>query len=490
MNSRVERDRRVIDLLNERGDRPNRGPLEIAVDRAWRFLCSVRAALYEIGFLALLVLVGTLKGSTIPAQIPRLVPALEPIVERWYAFDVFHSTVFTLTLALLAIAIVVCTVNRVPGIWAAVQRPTVKTTIGFFDRSELAAELSTATAPDRTGEDLAAVLRKRRYRVLLERKDAAVHLYADKHRFGRLGTFPFHLALILILVGGIVGSEYGFREQVFAIPEGSIRNVEHGTGLRVELVRFVDNYSEIGAPTSYRSDLVLYDGEREVKRQSITVNHPMTYNNATFYQSSFGPAATVRITDAAGNTLFDDGVAFSFMSRTNAAAPAALVELPAQGLRFELVFPNTMLDAQPEIGSTKLYPGEMFVQARDWRTNELLEPGVVVGQGDEISLAGVTFGFVRERRFTVLQVAYNPGVPILFAASILVVAGLIVTFGLPHRRIRGLICPIQSGSHVLLAPMARRDWSGKRHFLQTLASVERRLGAVVPYERSERNDVE
>ncbi|MCC6792379.1 MAG: cytochrome c biogenesis protein ResB [Thermomicrobiales bacterium] len=490
MSGRIERDRRVVDLLNERADQPDRGPLEVVVDRTWRFLCSVRAALYEIGFLALLVLIGTLQGSTIPAQIPRLVPALEPVIERWYAFDVFHSTVFTLTLTLLAIAIVVCTVNRVPGIWAAVQRPTVKTTVGFFDGADLAAELSTTTAPERTGENLAVVLRKRRYRVMAERQQAAVHIYADKHRLGRLGTFPFHLALILIFVGGIVGSEYGFREQVFSIPEGSIRDVGHGTGLRVELVRFVDNYSEIGAPTSYRSDLVLYDGEREVKRQSITVNHPLTYNNATFYQSSFGPAATVRITDDAGNTLFDDGVAFNFMSRTNAAAPAALVELPAQGLRFELVFPNTVLDAQPEIGSMKLYPGEMFVQARDWRTNELLEPGVVIGQGETIPLAGVHVGFVRERRFTVLQVAYNPGIPILFAASLLIVAGLIVTFGLPHRRIRGLIRPTENGSHVLLAPMARRDWSGKRHFLQTLASVERHLGVLTPYQRTQRNDVE
>ena len=64
-------------------------PLAVAtLDRVWRFFCSVRAAMYEIVFLAVLVLVGTLKGSVIPAQIPRYVPALEPVVRRWYAFDV------------------------------------------------------------------------------------------------------------------------------------------------------------------------------------------------------------------------------------------------------------------------------------------------------------------------------------------------------------------------------------------------------------------
>ena len=47
----------------------------VAVDRIWRFFCSVRAALYEIVFLALLVLIGTLKGVSSPpscrASFPR-----------------------------------------------------------------------------------------------------------------------------------------------------------------------------------------------------------------------------------------------------------------------------------------------------------------------------------------------------------------------------------------------------------------------------------
>lgn len=483
MSTGLERDRRVVDMLTQRAERPNRSPAEVLVDRIWRFLCSVRAALYEIVFLTLLVLVGTLKGSTIPAQIPRFVPALEPVVERWYTFDVFHSKIFSATLALLGIAIVVCTINRVPGIWAAITDPTVRTTVSYFDRSDIAAEMSVSSAPEQASQDLASLLRNRRYRVLAERHGSDVHVYADKHRFGRLGTFPFHLALIMIVVGGIVGSEYGFREQVFAIPEGSVRDVGHGTGLRVELERFVDNYSDIGAPTSYRSDLVLYDGAREVKRQSITVNHPMNYENATFYQAAFGPAAEIRITDSSDRVIFEDGIAFTYASLANQAAPAAIVELPVQQVRFELIFPNTVLDAIPEIGDTRLRPGEMYVQARDWNSNERIGDGAVVFQGETASLAGLGFQFVRERRFTVLQVAYNPGIPILFAAAILVVAGLIVTFGLPHRRIRGIVLDAPDGSRILLAPMARRDWSGKKSFLRTLSTIEREFGAVEPYRK-------
>ncbi len=91
--------------------------------------------------------------------------------------------------------------------------------------------------------------------------------------------------------------------------------------------------------------------------------------------------------------------------------------------------------------------------------------------------------FVRERRFTLLQVAYNPGIPILFGASLLLVCGLVVTFAFPHRRLRALVSPSGNGTEVLMAPLARRDWGGKRDFVDTLTVIEQRLGAVMPYGR-------
>ena len=369
MSAAAEREPRITDTLRERAKRGNRSPLEIMIVRLWRFLCSVRAALYEIVFLAVLVLVGTLKNSIIPAQVPRYAPFLAPVIRRWYQFDVFHSLIFSFTLALIAIAIVVCTVNRIPGIWQAIAQPTVTTSRGAFERSDFAASLSSAEPPPSVVTDVQKLLKARRYRLLTQAVGDETHIYADKNRFGKLGTFPFHLALILILVGGIVGAQYGFRDKLFAIPEGSVRDVGHGTGLRVQLESFVDTYNQIGAPTSYRSDLVLFDGDREVKRQSITVNHPMSYKNATFYQSSFGPAAAIRVADANGNVLFDDGVAFLYTSRSNVNAPAALVELPAQNIRFSLIFPDTKLDNAPETCrpsscSSKAIPAESCAAPR------------------------------------------------------------------------------------------------------------------------------
>ena len=113
----------------------------------------------------------------------------------------------------------------------------------------------------------------------------------------------------------------------------------------------------------------------------------------------------------------------------------------------------------------------------------LIGQGAIIAQGDTAPLGELNVQFVRETRFTVLQVASNPGIPILFAASLMGVLGLVMTFCFPHRRIRAMLRETSSGSEVLLAPMARRDWAGQRDFVATIAALEATWGPGEPYGR-------
>ena len=110
---------------------------EMVVDRVWRFFCSVRAAVAEIAILAVLVLAGTLRGSSVPQAIADLFPVTAPVIDRWYAWDVFRSLPFAGILTILAVAIAVCTINRAPGIWQAIAHPSVTTTHGFLRNAEI-----------------------------------------------------------------------------------------------------------------------------------------------------------------------------------------------------------------------------------------------------------------------------------------------------------------------------------------------------------------
>jgi cytochrome c biogenesis protein len=452
---------------------------EVVVDRVWRFFCSVRAAVVEIAILAVLVLAGTLRGSSVPRSIANIFPFTAPVVDRWYAWDVFRSLPFAGILTILAVAIAVCTINRAPGIWQAIAHPSVSTTHGFLRNADMSAVFAAPISPHAFASQLETALRSRRYRVLSEERNGEIHLYADRWRFSRLATFPFHLALIMILAGGIVGATWGFRDNEFYIPEGSVRELGHGTGLDVRLDDFSEVYREDGTALAYRSDITVMRDGQPIQSGSMTVNNPLTVGDIVFYQSGFGQAVALKIEDSAGQVLFDDALPLGpFQSRLNPDAPAARMDLLPAGVALSVVAPDENPANAPELDTLQLRPGEMFFMIRPLGGDSpiTVPVGATVSQGDSIELGDLSLTFVRERRFSVLQVASNPGIPLIIAASVLLVGGLAVTFYFPHRRVRGIVSTTTSGSSARLAPIARRDWSAKRVFERLATEVGRQIG--------------
>jgi cytochrome c biogenesis protein len=452
---------------------------EIIVDRIWRFFCSVRAAVVEIIILAVLVLIGTLRGSSVPQAIADAFPITTPLVDYWYAWEVFRSLPFIGILTILTVAITVCTMNRAPGIWLAIAHPTVTTTHGFLRSAEISARYSAPLDAASFAAQIQDALRAGHFRVLAEERNGQIHLYADRWRFSRLATFPFHLALILILVGGIVGAAWGFREDELIIPEGSLRDLGHDTGLSVRLDDFSEVYREDGSPLIYRSDVTLVKNGEPIHSGSMTVNNPLTFGDIVFYQSGFGQAVALKVEDKNGAVLFDDSLPLGpFQSKLNPDSPAARMDLAPAGVAMSVVAPDQNPANAPELDTLNLKSGEMFFMIRPLGPESPIEQpiGATVSQGESIQLGDLSLTFERERRFSVLQVARNPGIPIFIAASFLLVGGLAVTFYFPHRRVRGIVSATTEGSVAHLAPIARRDWSAKRVFEQLASNIGARTG--------------
>jgi cytochrome c biogenesis protein len=459
-----------------------RSPVEIGIDRVWRFFCSVRAAVAEIALLALLVLIGTLRGSEVPQWIANGIPASQPLVDRWYAWDVYRSAVFAVLLAVISVAIAVCTINRVPGIWQTISHPVIRTTPGYLARADSSATFQTRRDATSLQDEATRSLGKKRYRVLSERIGSDIHLYADKNRFTKLATFPFHLALILLLVGGIVASYYGFRDQEFIIAEGTTRDVGHGTGLSVQLNRFQDSYTPIGIANQFRSNVTIFKDGEPVKTGDITVNNPLSYGTATFYQTDFGTSAEMEVKDRSGAILFAGPVDLGiFTYATNEDSPAGFVEIPAAGVVLTVVGPDIDPANAPQNDTLQLRNGQMWIQLQPLSPasrsrNPSSVSSAVIDQGTPVQLQDLTIRFTRETRHTLLQVAYNPGIPIFFIASVMMVGGLAVTFYMPRRRLRGMITVAPQGATMTLVPLARHDWSGKQDFFRVVESLAESLG--------------
>ena len=71
----------MADTAINRPQTERRSPIERGVDKVWRFFTSVRNAIYEIAFLTLLVLLGTLRGSDAPQWFADRIPLLQPVAD-------------------------------------------------------------------------------------------------------------------------------------------------------------------------------------------------------------------------------------------------------------------------------------------------------------------------------------------------------------------------------------------------------------------------
>lgn len=459
----------------------------ILLDHVWWFFTSVRVALWLIGATIAWVLVATLAQSTFPVRAGQAIPPFAGLMRRWANWAVWESPPFLLTLGLLAVSIV-CggMVARWPGIAQRIWRPGIRTSTGFFSAVKTATEID-ARSPDSGRDAFAATLGARRYRVRSwqDEKSGATHLYADKNRFSLLATFPFHTGLVLLMFGAVIAATFGWREIGFLVPDGSTRAVGHGTGLSIKNDGFVDVYYDDGRAKDYYSDIeILKDGER-VESGRLRVNNPLSYGGVSLHQATYGQAAKFVITDAAtGATLWNDSVpvfvsanrsfAQQFVDAAGESEPTGVQRLDDLGVTLRIV---GSAGSQDE----KIGVGQMAVAVFDNRVVRAGAGPIGTGKldpGGSITIGGLTFTFQREVRFTGLQLTHNPGLPVIIAAAALIFFSTIVTFYLPHRRVRALVVPCAEGGATMhLGAQVKLDLFGAREFATLADEIRAKVAA-------------
>lgn len=454
------------------------------VGRTWRLFTSVRLALVLILLLAAAVLAGTLLDQAPPSVIAdsdsyavwleraegKYGAFWTSVFDFFQLFNVFYSFWFRLLVALLVANIIVCTLNRWKGIWTTTFKTRIRMGDAFFVHSRYhageVAQMSVATA----GERVRHAFRGARYRVQAEVSEGTVAVFADKNRFSRFGTFLSHLSLVLLLIGAVVGSLFGFRDDDFIIAEGTSRDVGRGTGLSVYLDHFTDEYDPAGPPKDFRSDVVVYKDGTEVKRGVVRVNSPMKVEGIRFFQSFFGQVAVMEVKNDAGKVIYSDSVPLAWQTR-DGDRPVGSFTLPENNLNVYVIGPRTG-ETDPMVPA-----GEMRLEIYTQNSGTMAVPSQNLVQGEPQELAGLTFTFVRETRFTGLQVAKDPGTNLVWFSAALMVIGLAMLFYFPSKRIWALCKQRPDGtSDVRIATTAERDFSQAKEFENLHERVRLALG--------------
>ena len=301
----------------------------------WRLLASPQFAVALIGLLAVVGLLFTLIPQVPPAvrDNPAAIDAwleaqrgdfgiFTDVLYRVGLFTVIDAWWFLTTLGLLALSVVVYTFDRSLATWRNVTQPKELLPDSFFDR---AANRIAFAPPAEGAPRLEGLLRRRRFRVRSFAAEGTTYLFADRFAWAQLGGFASHLAVIVLLAGGLVSHFRGFTQDLL-IAEGTaspVFPVSHPDQMLVQVDDAIARFDAEGSPIDFRSSLVIYQDGHEVARGTATVNDPFSYNGYRFHQAGyFGDGAALRVTDAStGDTQYRE----SLVLRDPAPAPSVRV---------------------------------------------------------------------------------------------------------------------------------------------------------------------
>ncbi len=448
----------------------------------WHLLTSMRVAMVLMIVLAALCVIGSLViqiptgMADDPASKAQWLDGIRPkygaftgVMDALGLFNIFNSIVFRVLVAGLTISLIACSVHRIPGAWRTATRPRVDVGPGFFEHAPQREQIVIHATSAEALTTVQGVLKKRHYRTLTQ-DDGTIHVYADRNRFVAFASLAGHISLILILLGAIIGTTFGYKNQYFVVPEGSTVLTGTEDGLSLKLIDFTDSYyATTGAPSDYMSQVVLLKGDQQVAAQTIRVNEPLTYDGATYYQRAFGPAVVMTIKDASGKTVYSEGMPLDGSSTDGSNRSAGSLTIPTTADLINVFATNGTTD-------TVIQPGQVQVVLYSGGASAATA-AKVFDQGKPQQLGTYTVTFDREAKYTVLSISRDPGQNLVWLGALLLFAGFTLVFLMPQRRVWARISSRGAMSVLSVATLGRRDAALGTDFDDLLTDIRAALQA-------------
>lgn len=378
------------------------------------FFTSVRTTITLLFLLALCAILGTVIPQGEMADVSA--GAGHSFVSRIAVIldlnNVYRSWWFTGLLVLLAMNILGCLLKRAPFIiseWKGDQKKR-----SFF------LTLTDSRSPDELkklfSERLKTIMKGAPKQI---NSDSGSELSWERQKIYLLGFPLIHIAIIVILIGGLIGVFFGFRGHVqIKVNEKSSTYALLSTG-EVKTLPFtiaVDAFTltryPTGEPKEFRSDIRLIDQSGDELKGSIRVNHPITFDGISLYQSDY---RIVGISKVSISIQTEDGPAETIS--VNPMEP--LITTKGSGMEIKI--------RGFDPGSSQRGAGiEVVVSAKDGKPSTIR---LYENDTAPVKIGGVKLGFkgYEPTYATGLQVGYDPGSRVVWIGSIMLIFGFILT---------------------------------------------------------------
>ncbi len=392
----------------------------------WRFLKSLKLTILLLILLAILALFGT------------FVP-----VEK---FDMYHSSGFRLLIGCLALNLILCSIDQLPGTWKRFSNvPNPDRNRPFENIPEEQVFLVNSDIKGISAE--VSRIMKKRYGRIHAKESADKHFfYADKGRFAHFGVYLIHFSVLLVLVGAMIGSFFGF-EGFVNIVEGdtvSVRAMHLSKGkippnldFDVRCDRFTMEFYNDDTIKEYRSELSFLVHGKEISQQSLIVNHPAEFRGINFYQSKYGAIPGKKVSLVISHKGQSDKTHHMDLEMGKPVPlPNSSAKLSVVSSRVDFMGagPAVLVEVTDDTDkATTFWVFQNYERVR----NFLPGPMLLSVKFNPAAFKPFVFSLdhLEKVPYTGLQVTRDPGVPAVWAGFFMMVAGFIVTFFMSHKRI-------------------------------------------------------
>jgi len=402
-------------------------------------------------------------------------------------YDVYHSWWFLSLLAVLAVNLVVCSIERFPRAWKFIKEPLKWPDKGLLEemspRERLNVSLSLEEAVDRA----CRVVRGKGYKCDERVEGREGRIFAQKGVVNRMGVYITHVSVLIILIGGLIGGIWGFSGGMTIVEGESSRNVSiFGTHKIVTLpfdVRCdsfqVNYYPGTMTPKEYRSIITILENGKPVLTKDVRVNHPLKYKGINFYQASYGTISN-RTGTLTLKVIPREGDVKPFEVKVKVGKEVPLRD--GYTLKLVAFFPDLVLgrDNQPMNRSEELRNPAALLEVR--KKGKFQYRSWVFAFFPEVhSIKDVPFKFryvsFKGLQYTGLQVSKDPGVWVVWTGCILMLVGLTICFFVSHRRIWVLVEDKGKKRQLLVVGNVNRNHGAfSLHFEELIKEMREALG--------------
>ncbi len=396
-------------------------------------------------------------------------------------FDMYHAWWFQMLLVLLTVNIVVCSIDRLSSTWKIIFVKNAKIRPDRFRKRKGNHNFTDKRDAGSLEKDYKNAVSSFFSNSVVNKTDDGFHIYGEKGRLSRLGVYVVHVSVLFLLVGGLIGSFFGFEGYV-NIAEGeatdTIRLRSSGAAQQLDFQIQCEDFSlqfyKNGAPKEYRSTLAIIDNGRATVKKDIIVNDPLRYKGINIFQSSYGklPSAASKKPEPAVHD-HSDGYDLKFLSKSSGMSytlkakigepvdiPEGLgkfvimekmetadfrgmniggalkgIHTPVGGAPQEILLPFKFLNFD------KMRGGDFVVSI----THEDHDSGNKPAVGDE------------QRYYTGLQVTKDPGVWVVYAGFMLMIAGCFITFFMSHQQVFVEVIQLKKNSRITVSGLSNRN---------------------------------